>query len=516
MLRRLAQFALLASLVCALAPRASASYVNVYIAQSTAGGNTGADCNDAFAATFFNAAGSWGAGATQIGPGTTVHLCGTISSTLVVQGSGTAGNSITIHWESGASLAQPFCPANGCIQAIGWNYIIFDGGTNGIIQSTANGTGLANQVPSTGIGMNPCSNCEVKNLLIENLYVHTSVSDVTVDQTLVRCMFVGGSNWTIHNNTMHDAGFCVYAYYGNGDTNDSVHDNNIYNVDHGVIPNGFGAVSASNFYVYNNHIHDFANWDTTADMYHHDGVHAYGTGGANLTNLQIYDNQFDGNPGVNFSSFVYIEKPDSSTSLTGAIVVNNIIDGSLAPGGTFGMVAVGALTTGTQIDNNTIYGANLSGNYCILLNGGNTNIQNNVMSACQVFIFEYGAIPSVTLNNNTYAAIGSVGWQDSSSNQYHTLAAWQATTTHPDAASQLVASANLSAAYMPNSGSPVIGFGANLTSLGLSVLDSDKAGVARPTLGGWDDGAYQFSSVVTTPGSAINKNVIFTGNSRIQ
>ena len=53
---------------------------NIYIAQNAAGGNTGADCANAHAAAWFNSSSNWGSAASQIGPGTTVHLCGTFNA----------------------------------------------------------------------------------------------------------------------------------------------------------------------------------------------------------------------------------------------------------------------------------------------------------------------------------------------------------------------------------------------------------------------------------------------------
>lgn len=467
----------------------------VYVAQAAAGGNTGADCADAKAATYFNTSGNWSATPTgiQIGPATTVHLCGTITSTLTAQGNGSSGNPVTIFFESGSSLQQPFCPSSGCLQMDSKSWITVEGNNVGIIESTANGSGLANHVNSAGIEMHPCANCVVQDLTIQNIYVHSSAADDMIDQTQMRCIYVSGSGWIITNNTMHDAGFCVYPDYGNGDAGTVVSNNNIFNVDHGVVPSAFGAFSASNFTVSGNHIHDYSNWDTTSGNYHHDGVHAYGTSGANLTNLQVYDNLFDGNPGNNFTSDIYFEKPDASTSLTGALAFNNVLDISMAPADTFGAIAVGAITTGVGLYNNTIIGENAGQNICILMNGGNTIVENNICSAEKVYVYEYGAIPSVTLNYNLYAAIGSTGWADSMGGNYLTIAAWR-TFSGQEANSQLVTSAGLSSGYTPNAGSAAIGAGTNLTSLGITALNSDKNNVARPGSGAWAAGAFQFVS----------------------
>jgi len=58
-------------------------------------------------------------------------------------------------------------------------------------------------------------------------------------------------------------------------------------------------------------------------------------------------------------------------------------------------------------------------------------------------------------------------------------------------------SLNLSATYVPNTGSPVITSAKNLTSMctgNLTALCKDKAGNARPTSGNWDAGALQYGS----------------------
>ena len=58
-------------------------------------------------------------------------------------------------------------------------------------------------------------------------------------------------------------------------------------------------------------------------------------------------------------------------------------------------------------------------------------------------------------------------------------------------------------------GSYAIGFGQNLTSLGIIPLDSDKAGVARPASSPWDDGAFQFAG---SPGFSVSPNPQAFGN----
>ena len=85
---------LVSTILIVAATLASAS--DVYLAQNAQGANTGADCADAHASTFFNSSVNWGTGAGQIGPGDTVHLCGTISTNLTFQGNGANGNPVVL------------------------------------------------------------------------------------------------------------------------------------------------------------------------------------------------------------------------------------------------------------------------------------------------------------------------------------------------------------------------------------------------------------------------------------
>jgi len=386
-----------------------------------------------------------------------------------------------------------------------------DGGGSGIIESTANGTGRANQQLSHGIDGHPCNNCEIKNITLQNFYVHSSPADEGFDEVQMTCILMSGSNWLVHDNTMHDAGWCINDFYDNGDTNVRVYRNNIYNVNHGFAAAGYPAVSASNFYFYENHVHDYANWDTNGGGYHHDGVHGYGDVGANLTNLQIYNNLFDGNTGANFTSHIYLEQPtqpSAAPSLTNWLVFNNVLDGSNSIG-SFGVLGISG-TVGGQAYNNTIFGANVNGDYCFLTNGSNAIFMNNIVSGCWAGIFQYHASPAVVLNNNVYANSGACGVAyDFSANCYGTLAGWQAYSGQ-DAASQKVANANLDGSYKPIAGSPVIGAGAILSGLGISALNSDKAGILRPTNSAWTVGAYSFgsSSVPVRPAAPTGVTVI--------
>jgi len=325
----------------------------VYLAQAAAGSANGSNCANAYAYTFFNAPANWGSGASQIGPGTTVHICGTWTgspgqSFLTAQGSGNSSSPVTIHFETNAVMQAPYFSSTGTIVLTGQSYIVLDGGTNGVMQNTLNGSPGAscpggpctNIQSSVAIWAQPCTNCEIKNLTVANLYVHTQCvapwtnCDTAVNQTAVNAVRFQGSNVLIHDNTFHDIGWVLLQNY-TADSGVALYRNNIYNMDHGIACAGADYVVPS-MSIYNNHFHDMAAWDTgPADAYHHDGIHCFNGSLGKIQNIYIYNNLFDGNEGYNVSAWLFLEggpeQPGSTpwTDATGtAYIFNNAVIGS--------------------------------------------------------------------------------------------------------------------------------------------------------------------------------------------
>jgi hypothetical protein len=117
-----------------------ASASNIYVAQSGQGANSGADCADALPATFFNSSANWGSGGGQIGPGVTVHLCGTISTNLTFQGNGANGNPVVLDG-TGATISAYIVVATQywTIQNCTWSTsYATNSGTQAVIE-TSNG-----------------------------------------------------------------------------------------------------------------------------------------------------------------------------------------------------------------------------------------------------------------------------------------------------------------------------------------------------------------------------------------
>jgi hypothetical protein len=496
--------ALLVLLIGVVAMDFIGSYANVYISQSGAGTMDGSTCGNAKPLSFFNTSGNWGSGGAQIGPDTFVHACGAFvgaaSSTIFTfQGSGSSGHPITLLFESGATVSAPyFAPNNGGSGGGGINmsnlsYLIVDGGSNGVLQNTANGSALANQQYSIGIEAEPCNNCEVRNLTIQNIYVEVAPSDsigTPVDNHInVNAINLAGSNWLFHGNVLRDCGWCIHNFFGNGDTNVKIYSNDISRCDHAYAVAGNSGASATNFYFYSNHVHDFANWDDGLGNFHHDGVHSFGGfPSSNLTNLQTYDNLFDGNPGKNFTSYLYIEKNNSTVSCTNCKAFNNVLDGRSAPIGSFGLIGLGS-NPGLEIYDNTLLGTNFNINPCMVLNGVSGTFKNNVFSGCYTVIWELYNASTPTMDYNTYANLGTNGVVYTLSGAViSTLGGVQAHYSG-DAHSQVVSSAGLNSSYVPVAPSPAINAGTNLTSLGIVALDFDRNGNPRPNPGNWDAGA---------------------------
>ncbi|HXN54051.1 MAG TPA: hypothetical protein VN943_19125 [Candidatus Acidoferrum sp.] len=478
-----------------------------YIAAKQAGTGTGTGCSTAQPLTWLSNAASWGTGAGQIGPGTTVHLCGTFTGTpgqqlFLVRGNGTSTSPITIKWETNAVLTSPYWSAMGAIYAAGRSYIVFDGGTNGIIRNTANGTGRAYVQNSRAIYADTCSNCTVKNLTIADMYVRTSNSDVAVTQTDVNCVhMLGATNFTISHMTCHDAGWAV-AGAGN---NFTLEYSNIYNIDHGL---AFGAQGkTSGFWIHDNHIHGYTNWDSPTNAYHHDGLHLWGQNGGTVTNGAIYNNLFDGDSGVNITAHIYLQ--DSIQNVT---VYNNVFVAPanrtivvlwFAARSTSGMPGGSAI--GNSAYNNFINaGGHAHGSALYIESQLNFSAHNNVLMGGQsdITIQGGGTLSSTGINRNVYLELADYGDRNTFGHNglvYQTLAQWQS-VCRCDTNSKLVHLSQINANSLGQllSGSVAISAATNLINIttgNLAALSKDKVGAARQVTGNWDAGAYKYGSV---------------------
>jgi hypothetical protein len=513
---------------------ASANAKVFYVSGSSNRTSGGTSCSDALSVAWFNNSASWGSASHQISAGTTVYLCGVFNGRageelLTVHGSGSSGYPITIKFLTGTVLSAPYWSGNGAIHMDNVSHIIVDGGTNGVIQNTANGTGRAYRQQSVAVHAANCSYCTVQNLTIQNLYVRTSATDLGATHT-VNCVYWHlANNLTVNHITCHDAS---WAIAGDGN-NFTLENSDIYHVDHGVASGAVG--KAGGYSIHNNHFHDFANWDSPTNTYHHDGVHFWGQNGGTITGGAIYNNTFDGDFGVNVTAHVFLQD-----SVQHVAVYNNIC---VAPATrTINSVWITAVSTsmpggpavGNSAYNNSINaGGHRSGSGIFANNQLQFTAVNNILSGGLADVSVQGSttLTSAGVNHNVYRDLFAIlgdrntfGWKGTGT---YVLSKWQS-ECRCDSASKLIvgtsstfatATASVEAVAATNpDGTPsdavnmsVIptattadpelellatvgeGNGLNLSELAvddLAPLAFDINGAPRPASGPWNIGPY--------------------------
>ena len=483
---------------------------DLYVAANQVSTGSGTGCSTAKSVAWFNATTSWGTGTAQIGPGTTVHLCGTFTGVagqqlLTVRGNGTSTARITIKFQPGAILTAPYWSASGAIRMDYRSYITVDGGGSGLIRNTANGTGLAYHMASRAVYAPNCTGCTVQNIIIANLYVHTSVSDVSAPQSQVNCVYALDANsFTINHMTCHDVGWAILG----GANNLTIEYSNIYNIDHGL---AFGPrATSSGFSIHDNHIHGYANWDNTTNVYHQDGLHMWGRNGGVVTNGVIFNNLFDGDCGKNITADIYLQDSVRNVSVFNNVFIvpsNRGMNALWFEGQTGSTPLPGGPATGNSAYNNFInagghaFGSALS----VVAQYSFTAVNNVLMGGTWDIAFSSGgSLSSEGVNNNVYEdLLADVGKYTSfwfQNTAYHTLASWQA-ACHCDSRSKLGPASKINAGSLGQllSGSVAVSAAANLLNISsgtLAPLSKDKVGAARPLSGNWDAGAYKFGSTV--------------------
>ncbi len=524
------------------------SWQNIYIAENPSGSGNGDSCANAYAYTFFDTPSNWANVPTSglISPGTTVHLCGVLTGLsgvngyLTFGGSGQSGNPITLLFEPGAILQSPnwgnaYMPISGAIATNNNSWIVIDGGTtvggipNGIIQNTENGTYLTYQSSSIAIQAANCNDCEIKNLNIANIYIHSSSSDVSAGGD-TNGIIISGSNWRIDHNVIHDVRWALNHSYNAGDVDNNIDHNEFYDIDHGIVVASNVTGTATNDFIYKNYFHDFSNWDTGAiDAYHHDGIHAWNSAelsGAStwgsFTGLYIYNNRFDGVCGENMNQDIFLEGgwnntgrtpwtelfsspnafvygnffrctdnpplPHELVSIAGpAVVFNNTFIGNdvSAGGGTFTIGGVG-LGGSSGLQTSTSMGLVVRNN---LLSGENTLI-NTTGNASDT----WSLVPDYNFYGY-YAGSYNVFWGFGVDTADFTT--WQMACSGCDihSLSDPNALTVIDSNGIPVFGSSLIGNAENMITAGYGYLPGigiDYNSTLRSASAAWDIGAYQY------------------------
>ncbi len=510
----------LAGLILGHGTPAAASAANIYIAQSAAGSADGSSCGNAYAYTFFNTSANWGGGNGQIGPGTTVHLCGTFTAgspnttMLTVQGSGANGNRVTVLFEANAQLSSPAWNVKGAINLNNKSYVTIDGGTNGSIIATANGTGLSYQQASHAIS-NPSGaathDITIHGLTLNNIYHYAyNGSDVsTAQQSGCISLLSLTVDVSLYNNMISNCGQVAMDVIGNSSSTTSnwtIYGNDLSEAVWFVDISGASNTLLQSILIHDNKLHDWdQDWDA-ADAMHADPIFVRcPSSGCSYSDVYIYNNSFYGNASSHTTGYIFFSYTGSGTSY----VFNNTFRVAQAVA-TNGSIAIPWTGCGTlEVFNNTFdesltfgNGHDRAGNIGTAGGGLTPSVvtwRNNLGAGLFGFDLASGTLTS---DHNVWYNVSVVGPPNQAfkvdPNYYYYspsdgIPNWQGLGYDSHSVS---GNPNLSSTDQLGSGSSAIGAGTNLTSLcnsdsNLAPLCLDKAGMSRPASGAWDAGAYQ-------------------------
>ncbi|HZV36780.1 MAG TPA: hypothetical protein VFB72_19540 [Verrucomicrobiae bacterium] len=284
-----------------------------YVSQNGSGNNSGADTSNTHPLTWANNPANWGTGTGLINPGDTVHLVGTFSKSLVIGGNGLSNQPITIYFEPGANFTSTCWPTSGAIEIDARTNLVIDGGLNGLIQNTANGTGLTYSNNSRGIGSlfgsAEAYNCVFKNLIITNIY-----KNIRGDTTRAGYgMDLAGSGITVSNCWLSD-GDGPLGYAGvSGEIDHDIYlvNNTILNGNHLLqIAAGFTAGSTVSNLVISGNVFDHTDvFEDSSGAHHLDEIIFTGADSGPLSiqvlNVRIFNNIFGGHTGPHNTSSLY-------------------------------------------------------------------------------------------------------------------------------------------------------------------------------------------------------------------
>ena len=511
------------------------------MAQTAQGTGSGSgSCSNAAAVSTLSTATHWT-------PGNVIGLCGTITSNITAEGSGTSGNPITVYWEPGASMTMSASSCSSqCLNISGQSYITLDGGTNGVITVPNNGDSGTTDIGVRGIAVSNASNITIEDLTIENLYVANSgVAKSYSGEDPAGVWVIDSPNFVLDHSTLSYAGDEGVLFANNEAIGtQTISDNNFVGENWDIASTNATDGAQGPWYIYGNHFGSMSNWDTPNDAWHHNGIFCYtaneGTYDPPVT-FYIYNNLFNGDPGADATSWVDIQYCSNDTS--NYDVFNNIFASQNEdPGNGDDNANEG----NDNAYNNTFVGSGGGSESLLYMrNTGNHDVRNSIFwngsvgepsrSGCGGSAPSGYPCPTYSLNNNIYANSmgGSTMTFDCPPNntEYSWTGGWSSWVSciganrmsggsdetgsfGPPGSSETVTNPDLDSNDNPSSGSPALGTGQNLYSTcngqpnpGLGALCYTYAGpqpsgtgagpngqwatpTARPTSGAWNIGAY--------------------------
>lgn len=315
---------------------------------------------------------------------------------------------------------------------------------------------------------------------------------------LPAAIMTSGPGITVSGNTIHDSAYGIYHNAGTTDTGLVISGNTIdrcnQHIAVGVASSG-QAIAGS--VISGNSLTNAVNWDDGAtNTFHHNAIFVFQGSGGSISNTSVFNNSIGGDFGVNDTSHIFFD-PNGGT-ITGTLVYNNLmINGSATNGPANGFIT-GLGTSGGAAYNNTIH-CNGVGYAAIKLAYATASLKNNIISNCRRGISVDAASTLASSDYNLFYGLTAVSPMVYTSTNYASIAAWQSGTgldLHSVTGDPLLAASGV---ILP--ASSAIGTGINLTSLGVSTLNVDRAGVSRPSSTAWDIGAYQYIAPSRQTGS---------------
>jgi hypothetical protein len=523
----------------------------VYLAPTSAGGNTGADCADALVYTYFNTSGNWSATPTgvQIGPGTTVHFCGGTytgsaggSEFLVFKGSGSSGNPITTVCDAAATFTATYWSGN-VFDLAGQTYLTLNG-TNCTVQASANGTSLANQQDN---GCAICSGSNVSNVTIENwtiqnMFVHVcsggsptfsnpcpSVNDNTGGGNTNGIQIWTGTNDTITGNTCSNVHWCFVIFYGGSASNSTgivISQNTASAFDHGVAFGDQGSnstltSSACSSAIHDNDFSNAQNWDASGGGFHHDAIHVWAnnTPGSNNQGICVYNNYIHGNMGFYPSAMIAIESLGNGTLVFNNVIGNLTNNTYCADGLISHFTGTGSNGSGIVFANNTIdpgstpcsvggSGTSSSGSDLGITQAATTIVESNLLLSNATTYVNSGSGTISTADYNSYGTPAGSNPFFGTCGSGVSFATWQGSCGFDAHGQQTSVAVNSN--YTLTSGSAARGAGTTPASMPTAYFTGAPGSfgvgglcgtgcVARNGSGSQDAGAYPYSSASAAP-----------------
>ena len=234
---------------------------------------------------------------TNVNPGDVVHLIGTFTNGIDTSAGfvGAPGNPVTFYFEPDANFTAPAWgqkfnavnsyPNGNAFYLPNVNAVIIDGGSNGLIQATANGAGWlqwSNRCDGLNLTIQGGS-FEIKNLTLSNLYVrHSGLADAFTPghagdgNYLVsgNGIVIGGgfTNSSIHNCNLTGTANLIAINYSLPTDNVQIYSNNLSHCSFGIQVYGVGYAGGTGWKIWKNNINIGEDWSGNNTYFHGDGI----------------------------------------------------------------------------------------------------------------------------------------------------------------------------------------------------------------------------------------------------